>query len=240
MEQATLKLPIRLTPRRGAQAGLLVLSIGFAAFAVYWIADEFGESRRFIADGAQGLDYWLNLLPPLVAAAFLAMCALGAIRSFLKLLPGSPYYHFALYPEGVMVQAPFHRRRFTWEELPPFEIIEVKRSSKYGPRYQYFTIARATDPKSGRPRELLRVHADEYGGKKSKEDADALTDWLNALRERGASGRLKNGDAIEIPEGFRKSATPLTPRPQQRAETPVGGTQASPAKGQRRPTVERR
>lgn len=240
MEQATLKLPIRLTPRRGAQAGLLALSAGMAAFAVYWIADEFRDSRSFIAEGAQGMDYWLNLLPPLVAAAFLAMCAFGILRSFLKLLPGSPYYHLALYPEGLVVQAPFRRRRFTWRELPTLETIEVKRTSKYGPRYQYFTIARAAAAGADRPREVLRVHADEYGGRKSKEDADALTAWLNALRERGLSDRLKNGDAIEIPEGFRRTATPLTPRLQQRPETPVGGAGASATGAERRPTVERR
>ncbi len=237
MEQATLKLPIRLTPRRGAQAGLLLLSLAFGAFAVYWIDDEFGDARRFIDDGAQGLDYWLNLLPPLVAAAFLAMCAFGAIRSLLKLLPGSPYYHFALYPEGLLIQAPFRRRRFAWSELPAFETIEVKRTSKYGPRYQYFTVARAGDSTAGRPRELLRVHADEYGGKKSQEDADALTAWLNALRARGNDGRLKNGDAIEIPEAFRATATPLTPRQLQRGEVPVDDSSRS---AERRPTVERR
>ena len=235
MEQATLKLPIRLVPRRGAQAGLLALSAGLAAFAVYWIGDALGESRRFIADGAGGFDYWLNLLPPLVAGIFLAMCVLGMIRSILKMLPASPYYHLALYPEGLVIRAPFRRRRFAWGELAAFETIEVRRSGKYGPRYQYFTVARAAAD-AGRPQELLRVHADEYGGKKSQEDADALTAWLNALRERGIAGKLKNGDAIEIPEGFRQTATPLTPRPQQRADTAKTAQEPDP---ERRPTVER-
>lgn len=235
MEQATLKLPIRLAPRRGMQAGLLVLSAAMGAFALYWIPNEFGESQRFIADGAQGLDYWLNLLPPLIAGVFLVMCAIGILRSILKLLPGSPYYHLALYPEGFVIQAPFRRRRFAWGELAAFETIEVRRSGKYGPRYQYFTVARAISD-AGRSQELARVHADEYGGKKSQEDADALTAWLNALRERGIAGKLKNGDAIEIPEGFRQTATPLTPRPQQRANTAKTAQEPDP---ERRPTVER-
>ncbi len=239
MEHATLKLPVRLVPRRGAQAGLLALSAGFAAFAVYWIGDEMGKSWRFAADGAEGLDYWLNLLPPLVAAAFLLMCAIGIVRSILKLLPGSPYYHLALYPEGLVIQAPFHRRRFAWGELPAFETIEVRRTSKYGPRYQHFTVARVAGTGEGRPRELLRIHADEYGGKKSQEDADALTAWLDALRERGSAGGLKNGDAIEIPQGFRKTATSLTPRLQQRAETPVGGAAKSGTRPERPSTVQR-
>ncbi len=233
MEHATLKLPIRLAPRRGQQAGLLVLSVGMGAFALYWIPQELGESRRFVADGAQGLDYLLNLLPPLVAGVFLVMCVVGILRSFLKLLPGSPFYHLALYPEGLVVQAPFRRHRFGWDEFAAFETIEVKRSGKYGPRYQYFTIARAAGAQA--PRELLRVHADEYGGKKSREDADTLTAWLNALRERGISGGLKNGDTIEIPEGFRQTATPLTPRLQQRTEG-VGAATHTPG---RRPTIER-
>lgn len=236
MEQATLKLPIRLAPRRGMQAGLLALSVGMGAFALYWIPEELGESRRFVADGAQGLDYWLNLLPPLIAGIFLVMCAAGILRSFLKLLPGSPFYHLALYPEGLVVRAPFRRRRFGWNELAAFETIEVKRSGKYGPRYQYFTVARGAAGADA-ARELLRVHADEYGGKKSQEDADTLTAWLNALRERGIGGFLKNGDAIEIPEGFRQTATPLTPRPQQRMEAAAGTAQG--AGPPRRSTVER-
>ncbi|HNB27764.1 MAG TPA: hypothetical protein PLR41_12435 [Alphaproteobacteria bacterium] len=234
MEQATLKLPIRLVPRRGAQAGLLALSAGLAAFAVYWIGDALGESRRFIADGAGGFDYWLNLLPPLVAGIFLAMCVLGMIRSILKMLPASPYYHLALYPEGLVVQAPFRRRRFAWGELPAFETIEVVRRSKYGRRYTYFTVARAAD-ESGRMRELLRVHADEYGAKKSQEDADALTAWLNALHARGVNDRLKNGEAIEIPAQFRAVATPLTPRLRQGPDAPG---QAA-ARSERPPTVQR-
>ena len=236
MEQATLKLPIRLAPRRGMQAGLLLLSVAMGAFALYWIPREFGESQRFVADGARGLDYLLNLLPPLIAGAFLMMCAMGIFRSILKLLPGSPYYHLALYPEGLVIRAPFRRRRFGWNEIAAFETIEVKRSGKYGPRYQYFTVARAAAD-AGRSQELLRVHADEYGGKKGQEDADTLTAWLNALRQRGIGGGLKNGDAIEIPEGFRQTATPLTPRPQQRAEAAAA---AVPGPGaDRRPTVER-
>ncbi len=235
MEQATHKLPIRLAPRRGMQAGRLLPAAGLAVFALYWIADEFGQSQRFIADGAQGTDYWLSFLPPLVAAGFLLLCALDILRSILKLLPDSPFYHLALYPEGLVVQAPFRRRRFAWGELPAFETIEVKRHSKYGARFRYFTVARAAAA-GGRSGELLRVDADEYGGKKSQEDADALTAWLNALRERGIAGKLKNGDAIEIPEGFRQTATPLTPRPQQHADTARTAQEPDP---QRRPTVER-
>ena len=59
-------------------------------------------------------------------------------------------------------------------------------------------------------REVVRIYAQEYGRRKSQVDADALTEWLNALREQALNKSLGANEIVAIPEPFQTTVMSIS------------------------------
>lgn len=202
----TLMLPIRLVPRRNQQFGLLLFFAVFFIFALVWMAG---------ASGVLDLDSGEVRLPPpgnwpeLAFALFglpFALIGIGGMATAgLKMRRHSPHFHIAIDDQGITVKKPFELRHFAWNRLPPFETIRVERRTKSGYRISHCTVAVQALPDSGR-REMLRIRAYDYGAKNTEEDAQALTTWLNALRDLANDRRLRTGSEVQVPAPFGDTA----------------------------------
>jgi hypothetical protein len=250
MSDRATKLPIRLVPRRGGQILALVFSGFFFGFSVLWMASAAGivdlDGEGFISRPADG--GWIERLFPLFGLPFALIGIAGLARAVLKMLPGSPCYHLEISGRGLLVRSLFKQRRHAWAKLPEFRTIAVERRTKNGTRVEHYTVATETGSaladaprNSAQEREVLRVFADEYGARNGKEDAYALTAWLNQLRERAVESRLDGDELVEVPEGFRASVISVAAAP----SMPLAGRSApviqqSGKRDERPPTVVRR
>jgi hypothetical protein len=218
MEQAFLKLPVRLLPRKGGQAIPLIFFGIFLGFAIFWTtmaATMIGQADFGDSDAPE---FWLGKLFPFFGLPFMLIGGAGMARAILKLLPGSPYYHLEVDANGLMIRSPFKQRRYAWRELPEFDTLERRRSTKNGVRIDWYTVAmESLPPKPGMPagasyqREVLRIFADEYGAKNGQQDARELADWLNELRARAHDSRLGATEQVQVPAGFIANAVNAPP-----------------------------
>ncbi len=240
MDSATLRLPIRLVPRKGQQIGMLLFFMVFFGFSLFWMAGASGildlnaGEVRWPAPGD-----WGESAFALFGLPFAAVGLCGMAGALLKMRPGSPHYHIEVNGSGVGVKELFSRQHHDWTTLPEFETIMVERRTKNGKSISHYTVA--TETLSGtatttRQREVLRIRADDYGARNGKEDAEALTAWFNQLRGLARDGRLDVHQAVEVPEPFRATAIALDAgigRPAPAGAIRQSGTTA------RRPTVDR-
>ena len=248
MVQSAWKLPIRLVPRKGQQVGMLLFFTFFGGFAVFWMA---GAARILDMDNMtvswpQQSGDWIDNLFPLFGLPFLAVGLGGIVVSLMKMRPDSPNFHLQLHSEGLVIKSLFKLQRYDWSKLPAFETIKVERRTKNGKRTSYYTVASENMPSlpdaprsASYSREVLRIMADEYGARNGKDDADALTDWLNQLRELARDGRLGANEVINVPEPFQATAISVAAAPR----GPIIGNSApviqSGNRVQRPPTVDR-
>lgn len=220
MDQASLRLPIRLLPRRGIQAGLIAFFAVFFGFSVFWMGG---------ASGIVDLDNGAIRVPPpggwaqgafgLFGLPFAVIGFCGIAGAVLKMLPDSPYYHIEVNADGLLIRSPFKQTRHAWRDLPAFETLERRRRTKNGTRISWYTVAVEGAPLepgmkagSNHQREVLRLDADSYGAKKGEQDAAELAAWLNRLRDLARDNRLSPNEMVEVPEGFRGNAVPVIAR----------------------------
>lgn len=247
MEQAASKLPVRLVPRKGQQIGMLIFSMVFGGFAIFWMAGAAGilDMNNMTISWPQSGD-WIGNLFPLFGLPFLAIGLSGIVVSLMKMRPNSPNFHLQVHSDGLVIKSLFKLRRYEWAKLPPFETIKVERRTKNGKSISYYTVATEDVPApanaprgSTHQREVLRVLADEYGAKNGKDDADALTAWFNQLRDMARDGRLGANEVINVPEPFQATAISVTAE----SRGPIIGNSApviqSGNRTQRPPTVDR-
>ena len=225
MVQSAWKLPIRLVPRKGQQIGMLLFFTLFGGFAIFWMAGAagildldnmtIGWPRSGDRAGA-----WFENLFPLFGLPFLGVGLGGIVVSLMKMRPDSPNFHLQIHGDGLVIKSLFKLRRYDWSKLPAFETIKVERRTKNGKRTSYYTVASENMPSlpdaprgAGYSREVLRIMADEYGAKNGKDDADALTDWFNQLRELARDGRLGADEVINVPEPFQATAISVAAAP---------------------------
>lgn len=246
MEPTAWKLPVRLVPRKGHQIGMLLFFLVFAGFAMFWMAGAAGvlDMNEWTIRWPQSGD-WIGNLFPLFGLPFLVLGVYGVLVSLLKMRPNSPNFHLQVHSGGLLIKSLFKLRRYDWSALPPFETIKVERRTKNGKTISYYTVATESVPppadaprRSTRQREIVRILADEYGARNGKDDADALTDWFNELRDRARDGRLGANDPVNVPEGFRATALSVTERPAPMAGRSAPVIQAG-SRTQRPPTVDR-
>jgi hypothetical protein len=206
-------LPIRLLPRKGSQIVQLVFFAIFLGFAIFWstMAATMIGKADFGDPGTP--EFWLGKLFPFFGVPFLLVGAGGIGRAILKMLPGSPYYHLEVDANGLLIRSPFKQRRHAWRELPEFDTLERRRSTKNGVRIDWYAVAmESLPPKPGMPagatyqREVLRIFADEYGAKNGEQDAKDLAAWLNDLRARARDGHLGATEQMQVPAGFIANA----------------------------------
>jgi hypothetical protein len=233
MEQAALRLPVKLVPSKSSQIIPIVFFSVFLGFAIFWTtmaATMIGKANL----GDPGApEFWLGKLFPFFGVPFMLVGAGGIGRAILKMLPGSPYYHLEINADGILLRSLLKQKRYAWRELPPFDTLEQRRRSKSGVQISWYTVAmESLPPKPGMPagssyqREVLRIFADEYGAKNGQQDAAELAAWLNHLRALALDKRLAPTAPVEVPDGFIANAI-ATP-------SPLGGTAERP------PTVVRR
>jgi hypothetical protein len=213
MEQAALRLPVKLVPSKSSQIIPIVFFSVFLGFAIFWttMAATMTGKANFGDPGTP--EFWLGKLFPFFGVPFMLVGAGGIGRAILKMLPGSPYYHLEINADGILLRSLLKQKRYAWRELPQFETLERRRRSKSGVQISWYTVAmESLPPKPGMPvgatyqREVLRIFADEYGAKNGQQDAADLAAWLNQLRELAQDKRLNPAEEVEVPEGFRGNA----------------------------------
>lgn len=235
MDQAALRLPIRLVPRKGIQLGLIAFFSVFFGFSVFWMGG---------ASGIVDLDNGVIHVPPpggwaqgafaLFGLPFLVVGFCGIAGGLVKMLPNSPYFHIEINADGLLVRSLFMQTRHAWRDLPAFETLERRRRTKNGTSISWYTVAMESapleagmKPGSSHQREVIRIDADSYGAKKGEEDAADLAAWLNHLRDLARDNRLSPNEMVEVPAGFADNAITV-------GSSPLGGG------SQRTPTVVRR
>jgi len=235
MHHATLRLPIRLLPRKGHQIGLIAFFGFFLGFSLFWMAGASG-----IVDLDNGAIHipprggWASAMFGLFGLPFAAVGLGGIAGAVLRMLPNSPYYHIEINADGLLVHSLFKQTRYAWRDLPAFETLEHKRRTKNGIRISWYTVAMegaALEPGMERgtshQREVIRIDADGYGAKNGEQDAAELAAWLNQLRDLARERRLSPSEIVQVPEGFAGNAITV-------AASPLGNG------AERAPTVVRR
>jgi hypothetical protein len=204
----TMKLPVRLIPRKGRQIALIVFFTFFAGFAVFWMV--MASMPIWKAGNGIGMSWFA-----LFGLPFLAIGILGIVRSVLSMLPNSPYCHLVLAADGITDHSLLKTKRFAWNALSRFSAYkEVSVSSNRKGRRRtgisYWTIAVAADDATGNEDErfrgaVLKIDASTYGGDDNQTTATALADWLNNLRHAA----LERQPLLEtaVPQDFRACAT---------------------------------
>lgn len=232
--EQSLRLPIRLLPRRRGQIGAILVFAFFLGFSIFWMGG---------ASGILDLDNGAIHIPPpggwaeaafgLFGLPFAAIGLCGIAASVLKMLPGSPYYHLEIGADGLLIRSLFKQRRHAWSDLPVFETLERRRRTKNGTRVSWYTIAMESAPLEAgmdagatRQREVVRIDANEYGAGSGQQDAADLAAWLNDLRARARDGNLGTTEQVQVPAGFIATAVD--------ARSPLRGA------SDRTPTVVRR
>jgi hypothetical protein len=101
MDQATLRLPIRLLPRKTHQLGRIAFFGFFFGFSLFWMGG---------ASGIVDLDNGTIHIPPPggwaagtfglfgLPFAIIGICGIGG--ALLRMLPDSPYYHIEINADG--------------------------------------------------------------------------------------------------------------------------------------------
>ena len=230
MDQATLRLPIRLLPRKGIQAGLLAFFAVFFGFSIFWMAGASG-----VLDLNEGAIYlpppggWVEGAFALFGLPFTVVGLCGIIGALLKMLPDSPYHHIEVNADGLHLRTLFKQTRHAWRDLPNFETLERRRRTKNGTSIRWYTVAVEEAPAASGAlpgtrfqREVVNIDADSYGAKNGEQDAADLAAWLNHLRELARDGRLSTNETVEVPAGFAGNAiTVASPSPGRASRTPT-------------------
>jgi len=211
MDEASMRLPIRLLPRRGNQVFRILFFAFFFGFAIFWIT----MAATMLAQAPTGNDPFpgFHYIFPLFGLPFMIVGAIGLFSAVMKLLPGSPYYYVEVAPGGVAVRKAWKIRRFAWAEISPFDVAVKIRRTKGGKVTTYWVVAQragdampATNDNDRYNRSVLQIDAGEYGAGNADMAASALVDWLNGLQSDAVAhpGRLPSITAI--PPDFRGRA----------------------------------
>ena len=214
MDETSMRLPIRLLPRKGQQIYRLLFFIFFFTFAVFWIA--------MAATGTLGGHMQSEPLPgfryafPLFGLPFVLVGLVGIASAIAKMLPGSPFSHVEIAPEGITIRKPWKMRRFAWSQLSPFAVSLKARQDDGGRSTTYWVVALSAAD-TGRlaiqteryNRSIVQIDAGEYAGGDTDMAASVLSDWLNQIRTAAVEhpGRLPS--VVAVPPDFRDGAIEL-------------------------------
>lgn len=219
MPQTTLRLPIRLLPRKTHQLGLIAFFGFFFGFSLFWMGGASGildlDNGTIHIPPAGG---WASATFGLFGLPFAIVGICGISGALLRMLPDSPYYHIEINADGLLVRSLYKQTRHAWRDLPAFETLEHRRRTKNGTRINWYTVAMEGAPLepgmqrgASHQREVLRIDADGYGAKNGEQDAADLAAWLNHLRELARDARLSPSEIVEVPEGFARNAIAVAP-----------------------------
>lgn len=213
MDEHSVRLPIRLLPRKREQIVPMVFFGIFLGFSIFWTVTATVMISRANFSAEDAPEFLLGRLFPFFGIPFMLVGAGGIGRSILKMRPGSPYYHLQLDADGLAIRSLFKQKRYAWRDLPAFETLKVRHTTKSGVVILWYTVAmQSLPPKPNMPRgstyqrEVLRILADEYGARSGEQDAVDLAGWLNGLRQLAIDQRLTPNAQVGVPTGFIANA----------------------------------
>ncbi len=216
MDQTSMRLPIRLLPRRGAQVFRIGFFAFFLCFSVFWIV--MASSGTMKMDDGQEPIAGFRYLFPAFGIPFVLVGLFGLFSSFAKVLPGSPYYYVAIAPDGITVRKAWKIRRFAWPELSPFGVSVKVSRNKNSTTTTYWVVAlRAADAErlayeaERYNRSVLQINAGEYGAGDADMAASVLSDWLSQIRAEAVEHPGRLPDMVAVPPDFRDRVIELAP-----------------------------
>ncbi|WP_395018210.1 hypothetical protein [Dongia sp.] len=208
MDEVVIKLPLRLMPRKFGAVLLSFFFLFFFGFSVFWtVMAAMGVMTGGMEDEPfPGFRYAF----PAFGIPFMAVGFVGLSTGLMKLLPGSPYWHVEIAPQGIKVRRGFRLRQFAWSEISPFGISARTKSTKGGKVTTYWVVAlRAgdesylSDEKQRYNRSVLQIDAGEYTQDKAEDAATALADWLNGIRAEAIDRPGRAATTTAVPPDFR-------------------------------------
>jgi hypothetical protein len=208
MDDVVMKLPLRMMPRKFGAVLLCFFFLFFFSFSVFW---TIMATTGVMAHGMENEPFpGFRYAFPAFGIPFMAIGFIGLVTALMKLLPGSPYWHVEIAPQGIKVRRGLKVRRFAWSEISPFGISMKTRSTKGGKVTTYWVVAlRARDEsfltveKERYNRSVLQINAGDYVNEKAEDAATALVDWLNGIRAEAIERPGRAMTPVAVPPDFR-------------------------------------
>jgi hypothetical protein len=212
MDETTLRLPVRLVPRKGGQIFPILFFGFFFVFSIFWIT----LTASAVVSGApiQGDEIFQKYpyLFPLGGLPFLLVGIGGLGLAVIKLLPGAPYYHVQLAADGITIRKPWKTRRFVWSEISPFAVSVRITRNKNGSTTTYWVVAlpaadapRLEVESERYSRSIVQIDSGQYArGKEAA--ASVLSDWLSQIRAEAVEHPGRLPDIVAVPPDFRDRA----------------------------------
>jgi hypothetical protein len=227
MDDVTMKLPLRLVPRKGGAIFLCCFFLFFFGFSVFW---TIMAAMGVMTGGMEDEPFpGFRFAFPAFGIPFMLIGFFGLAFAISKLLPGSPYYHVELSAQGIKVRRAWKTEQFAWSAISPFGISVRTRSTKGGKVTTHWVVAlRAgeandlADETARSKRSVLQIDAGQYGSAKADEAAAAMVEWLNGIRAEAIERPGRAATTTAVPPDFRGAARPIG--------TGTGHMPATPAK----------
>jgi hypothetical protein len=215
LHDVTMKLPLRLMPRKIGAVFRSFFFLFFFGFAVFWTVMA---ARGVMTGGMESEPFsGFRYAFPAFGIPFLLIGLLGLGSAILKLLPGSPYHHVEISRQGLKVRRAWKIQQFAWPEISPFGLSVKTRSTKGGKVRTYWVVAlRAADAalladeQERYKRSVLQINTGDYVNIDVEPAASVLVDWLNGIRTEAVEHPARLA-AVAVPPEFRDIARPIGP-----------------------------
>jgi hypothetical protein len=227
MDEVMMKLPLRLVPRKIGAIFLGCFFTFFFGFAVVWttMATTSVMTGGMEDEPFPGFRYAF----PAFGIPFLLIGFFGLAFAILKLLPGGPYYHVEIAPQGIKVRRAWKVQQFAWPEISPFAVSARTRSTKGGRITTYWVVAlRAGDEgqianESERyRRSVLQINMADYANVEVANAASVMVDWLNGIRAEAIDRPGRAAATTTVPPDFRGAVREIAAGAGRLAASPTG------------------
>jgi hypothetical protein len=192
MDETTVRLPIRLVPRKSGQMLKFIFSLFGLVFALFWISQAW-DMTSFVRAKDASFTGW-GWFFPAVGLFIAASSFLAVIGTAAKLLPGSPFFHLALSVNGLALCSGLKMRRIDWADLSPFGVSVRTLHDDDTKKQHYWVVAlrakeadRLSNERDRYKRAVVRIDAGEYGEGNGGAASVVLADWLNEIRDAALS-----------------------------------------------------
>ena len=227
MERASVTLPARLLPRKSALIFLLCFFTFFFVFSVFWTIMVADTSIPFSFNDVPVTDPKWRALAPLWGIPFILVGLVGVACTIPKMIPGSPYFHVDLSPDGLLVRGLIKQQSLAWRDIYSITFEEQAGDESIS----YYVLVLGYSAPSAKRREQVRIPMDQYGTKNKKDGAIELAAWLDRIRDLATRGELDTATRLDVPTGFAPYVVTLPA---------IGHSSRDTAFAERTPTVVRR
>lgn len=210
MDDVTMKLPLRLVPRKIGAIFLACFFTFFFGFAVVWTVMA---STAVMTGGMENEPFpGFRYAFPAFGIPFLLVGFFGLAFAIMKLLPGGRFYHVDISAQGLTVRRAWKIQQFAWSEICPFGVSARTRSTKGGRITTYWVVAlRAGDEShlANEPerysRSVLQINTGDYANVDVENAASVLVDWLNGIRTEAIERPGRTNNTVAVPPNFRSA-----------------------------------